>query len=156
MAKKRLEIMQRDNFTCQHCGSSDRELQVHHFVYHKNCKPWEYNDGELITLCQKCHTIESELNEVLYHKYKTVKQAFKENGFSYELFDTLMFDMFLFLVGEDCSIEVKEFFRNSILQTKKYNDAISAYKHGIECRDIVKSNFPNLLDDFDTKVGYEE
>ena len=56
--KRRLEIMQRDNFTCQMCGNgltSGVPLNVHHYVYHKGYLPWEYQDKDLITLCRDCH-----------------------------------------------------------------------------------------------------
>lgn len=52
---KRLEILQRDNFTCQHCGRKDKELHVHHTKYKRRAKPWEYDNKYLITLCKKCH-----------------------------------------------------------------------------------------------------
>lgn len=53
--KKRLEIMQRDNFTCQLCGDKETTLNVHHinYIYSKKC--WEYKNKELITLCEHCH-----------------------------------------------------------------------------------------------------
>ena len=53
--RRRLEIMQRDNFTCQICGSTSKTLNVHHHVYHYGYMPWEYADNELITLCSDCH-----------------------------------------------------------------------------------------------------
>lgn len=53
--KKRLEIMKRDNFTCQHCGSVTTTLHVHHLYYKKGLMPWEYDNDALITLCQECH-----------------------------------------------------------------------------------------------------
>lgn len=31
--RKRLEILQRDNFTCQECYATDKELNVHHLIY---------------------------------------------------------------------------------------------------------------------------
>lgn len=55
--KRRLEIMQRDNFTCQRCGvglDDGIPLNVHHLVY-RRCYPWEYYDYELVTLCENCH-----------------------------------------------------------------------------------------------------
>lgn len=55
--KKRLEIMQRDNFMCRHCGVTDKELQVHHLSYMNGVKPWDYSDAELVTLCKDCHTL---------------------------------------------------------------------------------------------------
>lgn len=54
--KKRLEILNRDNFKCQNCNKKDKELQVHHLTYLKDCEPWEYQEYCLITLCVDCHT----------------------------------------------------------------------------------------------------
>lgn len=53
--KKRLKIMERDNFTCQFCQSETKTLNVHHLLYHPNADPWEYEDDELLTLCELCH-----------------------------------------------------------------------------------------------------
>ena len=53
--KKRLEIMQRDNFTCQCCGDNMNQLQVHHISYNPNSMPWQYGEGDLLTLCDYCH-----------------------------------------------------------------------------------------------------
>lgn len=65
--RKRLEIMQRDNFTCQICQDTETTLNVHHTVYSKGAEPWEYPPEQLITLCQPCHTQESELLESAMH-----------------------------------------------------------------------------------------
>lgn len=51
--KKRLEILQRDNFTCQHCKDTETELHVHHNQYKGN--PWEIECDNLVTLCKHCH-----------------------------------------------------------------------------------------------------
>lgn len=53
--RKRLEIMKRDNFECQHCGDKESQLHVHHRRYLNNKMPWEYDDIYLITLCDSCH-----------------------------------------------------------------------------------------------------
>jgi hypothetical protein len=53
--KKRLDIMQRDNFTCQICGTTEKQLHVHHLKYEPGCNIWEYFDSHLITLCDDCH-----------------------------------------------------------------------------------------------------
>jgi 5-methylcytosine-specific restriction endonuclease McrA len=51
--KLRLEVMQRDNFTCRNCGAKDRELQIHHLRYGEDiCQPPEF----LETLCVDCHS----------------------------------------------------------------------------------------------------
>lgn len=54
--RKRLEIMERDNWTCQSCGRSGGvTLNVHHAYYEKGCKPWEYPNESLVTWCEECH-----------------------------------------------------------------------------------------------------
>lgn len=58
--KKRLDIMSRDNFTCQICGETERTLNVHHRIYERGREPWEYNNDLLVTLCQPCHETETE------------------------------------------------------------------------------------------------
>jgi 5-methylcytosine-specific restriction endonuclease McrA len=53
--KKRLEIMERDQFQCKCCLSKDKELTVHHKEYISGRKPWEYEDKVFITMCIECH-----------------------------------------------------------------------------------------------------
>lgn len=53
--RKRLEIMERDSFTCQCCETKEKNLQIHHVYYLPNKKPWEYDNESLITLCCDCH-----------------------------------------------------------------------------------------------------
>ena len=58
--KKRLEIMQRDAFTCQECGAAEKTLNVHHCFYEYGKDPWDYPDSSLTTLCEDCHELESD------------------------------------------------------------------------------------------------
>lgn len=60
--RRRLEIMQRDDFKCRECGTTN-DLNVHHIRYIDGRKPWEYDDGDLVTLCGKCHKEAHELIE---------------------------------------------------------------------------------------------
>ena len=53
--EKRLRIFERDGFRCRHCGDTETCLHIHHKVYIKGLKPWEYGDEDLITLCEACH-----------------------------------------------------------------------------------------------------
>lgn len=63
--KKRLEILERDDFTCQSCGSSHIELHVHHIEYAKG-DPWQVGNQFLATLCKDCHVLsEKALNRML-------------------------------------------------------------------------------------------
>ncbi len=52
--KKRLKIMERDNFTCLACGKDTGTLNVHHVHYAKG-DPWLTPDRFLMTLCEPCH-----------------------------------------------------------------------------------------------------
>lgn len=53
--KKRLEIFQRDKFTCCYCGSTDETLHVHHKEYFFGNDVWDYPDDNFLTLCEHCH-----------------------------------------------------------------------------------------------------
>jgi len=55
--RKRLEVLQRDNFTCLACGANDRQLHVHHCYYVSEREPWEYGQRALKTLCDDCHEL---------------------------------------------------------------------------------------------------
>lgn len=54
--KKSAEIKSRDDWQCQLCGRTDMQLVVHHLAYHAGHAPWEYEDGELLTICKECHS----------------------------------------------------------------------------------------------------
>ncbi len=58
--RRRLEIMQLDNFSCIKCGEKEKTLNVHHKFYNFGQEPWEYPDCALVTLCEECHEIEDE------------------------------------------------------------------------------------------------
>lgn len=53
--KKRLEIMQRDNFKCTICGVNDKQLHIHHLYYLPKTKIWEYDNEGLKTVCNEHH-----------------------------------------------------------------------------------------------------
>lgn len=61
--KKRLEILQRDNFTCQLCSDTETELQVHHLKY--SGEPQDAPNEDLQTLCKYCHSLIEHLKDVL-------------------------------------------------------------------------------------------
>lgn len=53
--KKRLHILELDEWTCRSCGSTTKTLNIHHALYRKFANPWDYPDWDLITLCEDCH-----------------------------------------------------------------------------------------------------
>jgi hypothetical protein len=61
--KKRLEILERDNFTCTSCGDKEKQLHVHHGAYLSKLKVWDYDHSMLHTLCYDCHL---EVEDYIY------------------------------------------------------------------------------------------
>lgn len=78
--RKRLEILQRDGFACQHCGDKESELHVHHTIYTPKTEPWEHESESLITLCTTCHgDVEMIKKEIgLQLKYAAVRCLYCE------------------------------------------------------------------------------
>jgi hypothetical protein len=63
--RKRLEIMERDKFTCRECQSTTRTLNVHHINYVSGRAPWDYPDTNFRTLCDVCHEqLETDIRAV--------------------------------------------------------------------------------------------
>jgi len=58
--KKRLEILERDEWCCQVCYDGESTLHVHHKLYEKDKDPWDYDNDYLITLCDVCHENETD------------------------------------------------------------------------------------------------
>jgi hypothetical protein len=57
--KLRLEVLNRDGWSCVSCGAKEKNLHVHHPVYHPySDHPWEYEPDFLVTLCEDCHSDE--------------------------------------------------------------------------------------------------
>lgn len=69
--KKRLEILQRDEFKCCYCNDTETELQIHHLKYTQ--EPWHAPNKDLITLCKHCHSLVS--------KYKSLDVIFIEKNY---------------------------------------------------------------------------
>lgn len=74
--KRRLEILQRDDFRCRFCQDSESTLHVHHLSYQGN--PWETPSEHLITLCEDCHEDETH-NRKEYEN--TLLKTLKEKGY---------------------------------------------------------------------------
>ena len=55
--RKRLEVLERADFTCENCGDSESTLHVHHGYYEWNLDPWEYDTKTLHCLCDPCHKL---------------------------------------------------------------------------------------------------
>ncbi len=53
--KKRLEALEKAEYSCQKCYDGESTLHVHHKRYIKGRKIWEYAVDELSVLCEGCH-----------------------------------------------------------------------------------------------------
>ena len=51
----RKRVYEKDGYKCTICNTKDRPLNAHHRFYENNKEPWEYNIGNLDTLCSWCH-----------------------------------------------------------------------------------------------------
>jgi len=78
--KRRLEILNRDQWTCQKCKDKDSTLHVHHRYYVFGCEPWEVPDEALVTVCFVCHEEEEGIAKEAKSKLLTV---FLNAGFFY-------------------------------------------------------------------------
>lgn len=79
--KKRLEILERDNFSCLICGDKEKTLHIHHLCYTKGGFVWEVDDTALMTLCSDCHKVKhlknlTELEHKLIHIVQDMAMAF--------------------------------------------------------------------------------
>lgn len=84
--KKRLEILQRDEFTCIICKSSEKELHVHHHHYRKNADPWDYDNENFVTYCVECHKNQTNMiKEVKEMTYKILVWSECANSLHYIL-----------------------------------------------------------------------
>lgn len=84
--KKRLEIFNRDNFTCQKCGDTETELQVHHKEYNNGFEPWEYDNSILITYCVNCHQEVEGITNSNGKSLNKIKKTCEEVELPYSLF----------------------------------------------------------------------
>lgn len=65
--RKRLEVLNRDNFTCCKCRDKETELHVHHLKYFK--EPYDAPLEYLQTLCSNCHYYITFLHNDILESY---------------------------------------------------------------------------------------
>lgn len=63
--KARLEVLNRDGWSCQCCGDSENTLFVHHGYYLFGVEPWDHPPESLHTLCEDCHAMADSVREDL-------------------------------------------------------------------------------------------
>src|SRR5438093_143379 len=63
--RKRLEVLNRENFTCELCDANTSTLHVHHGYYDASLEPWDYDLATLHCVCESCHDAANELRKQL-------------------------------------------------------------------------------------------
>lgn len=82
--KKRLEVLQSDNFTCRLCGDTETTLHVHHLLYPESRNPWDSSVDEMVTLCECCHCLVTKTKHDCYSEYFVdVRKHKAESGISF-------------------------------------------------------------------------
>jgi 5-methylcytosine-specific restriction endonuclease McrA len=66
--RKRLELLQSTDFTCELCGATDQQLQIHHPIYRVGVEPWDYPTDTLMVLCLQCHEERQEIERQFFYK----------------------------------------------------------------------------------------
>lgn len=127
--KKRLEILSRDEWTCQGCGDDKSTLHVHHRWYETGNEPWDYSNAALVTLCEECH----ETEEINKEKQKKFIQTFLAAGFLNKQMDFLSHIMsFCF---ESISGEMFELYMTRLAISESFREDVHvAYRK--ECERI--------------------
>lgn len=77
--KMRLQILERDEWSCCICYDRESTLHVHHRFYTKGIEPWDYPPEALVTLCESCHEEESENR---YAEEQLLLRALRKHFFS--------------------------------------------------------------------------
>lgn len=125
--KRRLQILQRDNFTCQICGSTEKTLHVHHLYYDKGRMIWDYEDKALVTLCENCHKEEHDPKGVI-----DSLDAIRRYGFTnYEI---------MALIDYVISSEIRHDFNTVCKLVKKYREP-EIFEKESDC----EKNYQNTL-----------
>lgn len=133
---KRKEILARDNKECQWCQST-KKLQVHHFYYEANKKPWQYDDDMLITYCDSCHKTVTKLDADL----KRIVFAQKSLFFKLELARLIYM-----LCGDESRLaDLKQFLKTPNLMKELLNFA------NIVKNPVVDGWFSNYFDGDDNE-----
>lgn len=134
--RKRLEVLQRDSFTCQKCLDTTKTLHVHHRYYLPNTDPWDYELKTLVTLCFECHEQESVLAEMV----TSFVNSLKDMGFLNGDFELISDGSLLFCPAiQMTKTDIRDFFRFSDNEVfcQKFRNLVEQYK---------KERFSNPID----------
>ena len=124
--KKRLEILERDLWSCQGCYDTKSTLHVHHCYYKSGLDPWKYSNESLVTLCESCHKKESQSDGT---KEQLLIDNLKKKGFMSGDFEQLAeaAGKFKFTHVRDVVLSaISEIFTNTVRQRKVIDDYLNS------------------------------
>ena len=153
--KRRNEILTRDKNTCQFCGCKNRYLHVHHKRYIKGLNPWEYDDDDLITLCERCHDCETEMKNLVYDDYKELRDTFKEKGLSMSLLHSLLCNITDTLKRKDecdCAMNgvAYKYIVDCVCSTQNISDIFAVKRCGFDMKFLVENCYPDYVEDYNS------
>jgi hypothetical protein len=110
--KKRLEILERDDYQCQGCGDKESQLQVHHGYYEKGLKLWEYDNDTLWTYCESCHKQAHDIKIEIYKKTARIEMVLAHDWYLnyFDLLTKISWKIFSVLLSKACGnkLDAKE------------------------------------------------
>lgn len=107
--KKRLEILNRDEFTCKLCADKNNQLHIHHLKYIPGKEPWEIDNEFLITYCSICHSIVEHFKNSGV-KINLIKKHDKIGTIIIYAYDNIEVESVLFIiVFDDAGNIIKQF-----------------------------------------------
>jgi len=119
--KKRLEIFERDDWTCIICGDDKSTLNVHHTYYDYKLNPWEYKNIQLKTLCRRCHKNEHNYSSIEFALF--VKEITKKGFLYYDIMSLLWVLNNFFITRKKFWLllpKLTSFFKNTNKGNKKF------------------------------------
>lgn len=127
--KKRLQIMERDNFTCKVCNNNENTLNVHHLYYVPGKKVWDYPNSAFITACADCHgnNIVEFFNSQLEYIARLIIYAGLDNDDCGKFYSTILlscmgnFQDYIKIDDTFITIQDQSFTAYDIIETIVYN-----------------------------------
>lgn len=131
--KKRLDILNRDKFTCQLCNSTEDTLHVHHKTYEKGVDPWGYEDCNLITYCMICHKLVELIKPI--EVIKVAKRTSSDKS-SMLVITSIISELGICVAFYDYNLSTEEFSLTEVFSEKTLNNAM-------KCLEAAKDVFDN-------------
>jgi formate-dependent nitrite reductase cytochrome c552 subunit len=129
--KKRLEVFERDNFTCTVCGNSKSTLHVHH-IFYRSSNPWESDIDDLLSMCEGCH---KEEEDSLKKELSELNNQLRKRGFmstQLQIFNSFVSNiLYNKLSPQELSYFLWNYSQN-IDFNKEYNEFTIRYKKELE------------------------